>query len=145
MMRDDPPALMNGRVIPVIGSSATTTPMLMNAWRQSQAVIPAASSAPNVSGAASATRTPGVGQQQEQGDDHDRPDHPELLADLGEDEVVERVRDEDLALAEPGPEQATDAERQESLDGVEALAQAVEPGILPDPDAARAGSRAGRP
>ena len=58
MMSDEPPALMNGSVIPVIGSSATTTPMLMNAWRHSQAVIPAASSAPNVSGAASATRTP---------------------------------------------------------------------------------------
>ena len=57
MMRDDPPALMNGRVIPVIGSSATTTPMLTNAWRQIQAVIPAASKAPNVSGAA-ATWTP---------------------------------------------------------------------------------------
>ena len=58
MMRDEPPALMNGSVIPVIGSSATTTPMLMNAWRHSQAVMPAASSAPNVSGAARATRTP---------------------------------------------------------------------------------------
>ncbi len=40
------------------GSSVTTTPMLMNAWRQSQAVIPAASSPPKVSGAASATWTP---------------------------------------------------------------------------------------
>ena len=49
---------MNGSVIPVIGKSATTTPMLMNAWRHSHAVMPAASSAPNVSGAASATRTP---------------------------------------------------------------------------------------
>ena len=58
MMSEDPPALMNGSVIPVIGSSATTTPMLMKAWRQSQAVIPAASSAPKVSGAPSATRTP---------------------------------------------------------------------------------------
>ena len=58
MMSDDPPALMNGSVIPVIGSRATTTPMLMNAWRHSQAVMPAASSAPNVSGAASAIRTP---------------------------------------------------------------------------------------
>jgi hypothetical protein len=28
---DDPPALMNGSVMPVTGSSATTTPMLMNA------------------------------------------------------------------------------------------------------------------
>ena len=57
-MSDEPPALTNGSVIPVTGMSATTTPMLMNAWMQSQAVIPAASSAPNVSGAASAVRTP---------------------------------------------------------------------------------------
>ena len=58
MMSDEPPALMNGSVMPVIGSSATTTPMLMNAWRHSQAVMPAASRAPNVSGAASAIRIP---------------------------------------------------------------------------------------
>ena len=55
---DEPPALMNGSVMPVTGISTTTTPMLMNAWMQSQAVMPAASSAPNVSGAASATRIP---------------------------------------------------------------------------------------
>jgi hypothetical protein len=58
MMSDEPPALMNGRVIPVTGRSATTTPMLTNAWRQSQAVIPTASRAPNVSGARSAVRMP---------------------------------------------------------------------------------------
>ena len=28
---DEPPALMNGSVMPVTGRSATTTPMLMNA------------------------------------------------------------------------------------------------------------------
>ena len=49
---------MNGRVIPVTGSNATTTAMLMNAWRQSQAVMPAASRAPNVSGARIAVRIP---------------------------------------------------------------------------------------
>ena len=43
MMSDEPPALMNGRGTPVTGMSATTTPMLMNAWKQSQAVMPAAS------------------------------------------------------------------------------------------------------
>lgn len=53
-----PPALTNGRVMPVTGSSATTTPMLMNAWKHSQIVIPAASSAPNVSGARRAVRMP---------------------------------------------------------------------------------------
>ena len=58
MMSDEPPALRNGRVIPVMGTSVTTTAMLMNAWMHSQPVIPAARSAPNVSGAASATRTP---------------------------------------------------------------------------------------
>ena len=49
---------MNGRVMPVIGNRATTTPMLMNAWAHSQVVIPAASSAPNESGADSAIRIP---------------------------------------------------------------------------------------
>jgi len=58
MVSDDPPALMNGRVMPVTGMSATTTPMLMNAWMQSQAVMPAANRAPNVSGADSETRMP---------------------------------------------------------------------------------------
>jgi hypothetical protein len=58
MMRDEPPALINGRVMPVIGTSVTTTAMLINACRHSHAVIPDASSAPNVSGAASATRMP---------------------------------------------------------------------------------------
>ena len=58
MISDDPPALMKGSVIPVIGSSATTTPMLMNAWTHSQIVIPAANNAPKVSGAPSAVRMP---------------------------------------------------------------------------------------
>lgn len=58
MMSDEPPALMNGRVIPVTGRSETTTPMLMKAWRLIQAVTPAARRAPNVSGAASAVLIP---------------------------------------------------------------------------------------
>jgi hypothetical protein len=40
MMSDEPPALMNGSVMPVIGTRVTTTPMLMNAWRHSQAGDP---------------------------------------------------------------------------------------------------------
>ena len=55
---DVPPALTNGRVIPVTGRSATTTPMLMNAWKHSQIVIPAASRAPKVSGARRAVLIP---------------------------------------------------------------------------------------
>ena len=55
---DDPPADTNGRVMPVIGNRTTTTPMLMKACSDSQAVIPVASKAPNVSGADSAIRMP---------------------------------------------------------------------------------------
>ena len=55
---DEPPALMKGSVMPVIGSSTTTTPMLMKACRVSQAVMPVAISAPKVSGADIATRNP---------------------------------------------------------------------------------------
>ena len=58
MTRLEPPALTNGSGMPVTGISPTTTPMLMNAWRQIQAVIPAASSAPNVSGAPRLVRIP---------------------------------------------------------------------------------------
>ena len=58
MISDDPPAEMKGSVMPVIGTTATTTPMLMNACTHSQVVIPAASRAPKVSGAARAVRKP---------------------------------------------------------------------------------------
>ena len=58
MMSDDPPALMNGSGMPVTGTRPTTTPMFTNAWTQIQAVMPIASSAPNVSGAPRAVRMP---------------------------------------------------------------------------------------
>ena len=55
---EEPPAETNGSGMPVTGISPTTTPMLMKAWMQIQAVIPAASNAPNVSGAPRAVRIP---------------------------------------------------------------------------------------
>ena len=58
IVSDEPPALMNGSVMPVTGMSVTTTPMLINAWMHNQAVIPAARRAPNVSGADNAVRMP---------------------------------------------------------------------------------------
>ena len=58
MISEEPPALMNGSVMPVTGSSATTTAMLMNAWKHSQAVMPTARSAPKVSGARRAVLIP---------------------------------------------------------------------------------------
>lgn len=58
MISDEPPALMNGSVMPVTGSKATTTAMFTKAWKPRLAVIPAAKRPPNVSGAVSETRTP---------------------------------------------------------------------------------------
>ena len=52
---DDPPADRNGSVIPETGSTPTTAPRLIAACPTIQTVIPAASSAPNWSGARRAT------------------------------------------------------------------------------------------
>ena len=68
MTSDEPPAETNGSGMPVTGISPTTTAMLMNAWMQIQPVIPAASSAPNVSGAPSDVRMPEVAEGEEQHD-----------------------------------------------------------------------------
>jgi hypothetical protein len=57
-MSEEPPALTNGSVIPVMGMSDTTTPMLTKACSASQAVMPVASRPPKVSGAPSATLMP---------------------------------------------------------------------------------------
>ena len=53
---DEPPCDTKGSVIPVTGTSATTTQMWMIAWNEIQAVTPAASSPPKVSGARIAVR-----------------------------------------------------------------------------------------
>ncbi len=138
MMSDDPPALMNGRVMPVTGKRATTTPMLMNAWMQNQAVIPAASRAPNVSGRPQRDPCPLVGQDEEHQDHEPGPDEPELLADDREDEVVPGVREVQpagrAALAQARPQDAAEPEREEALDRVEARTERVAPGVEPGPD-----------
>ena len=64
--------------------------------------------------------------------DHDDAgaEKPELLADHREDEVVVRVRQRDAGCcAEPSPEQAADAERQQALDRVVPVAERVGPGV----------------
>ena len=75
----------------------------MNAWAHSQVVIPAASSAPNVSGAAERDADALVGEDHEQDDDEVAPTQPELLADDREDEVVAGVRQEQPAGARLWP------------------------------------------
>ncbi len=51
MSRALPPYDTNGRAMPLIGRTPTTPPMFTMAWATIQAVIPAASSRPNRSGA----------------------------------------------------------------------------------------------
>jgi len=55
---DEPPWETNGRVMPVTGIKASTTQMLMIAWKVIQAVMPAASRPPKVSGARRAVLIP---------------------------------------------------------------------------------------
>ena len=56
MVSADPPALMNGRGMPVTGMSAVTTIMLTHAWTTSHVVMPQATSPEKVSGAVIAIR-----------------------------------------------------------------------------------------
>jgi hypothetical protein len=57
-VNDEPPADTNGSVMPVTGTTVTTTPTLIRAWKHIHAVIPAAINPPKVSGARSAVRKP---------------------------------------------------------------------------------------
>ena len=66
MVSDEPPALMNGSVMPVTGMSATTTPMLMNAWMQSQAVMPGREQRPERVGRGERDPDPRVREHDEQ-------------------------------------------------------------------------------
>ena len=56
MVSAEPPALMNGRGMPVTGIRAVTTARLMKACATSHVVIPHATSPENVSGAVIAMR-----------------------------------------------------------------------------------------
>ncbi len=56
MVSAEPPALMNGSGMPVTGSRAVTTIMLMHACATSHVVIPHATSPEKVSGAVIAIR-----------------------------------------------------------------------------------------
>ena len=58
MVNAEPPALTNGRGMPVTGMSAVTTIMLMSAWTTSHVVMPQASRPENVSEAVIAIRYP---------------------------------------------------------------------------------------
>ena len=58
VMRDHPPWLTNGRVIPVMGSMRMTPPILTRDWNPIKAVKPAAISFVNMSGALRATAMP---------------------------------------------------------------------------------------
>ena len=72
MMSDEPPALMNGSVIPVIGTRVTTTPMLINAWAQ-PAGDPGSQQRPESVRRRERRARASVGQDEEQHDDRAGP------------------------------------------------------------------------
>ena len=47
VIKEEPPELMKGRVMPVNGRELVSTPILINAWKTMTHVDPAASSLPN--------------------------------------------------------------------------------------------------
>ena len=51
VIREEPPELIKGRVIPVKGRELVSTPILINAWKTTAQVHPVASRRPNWSGA----------------------------------------------------------------------------------------------
>ena len=91
-----PPSEMNGSGRPVIGSSPTTPPMLITAWLTSQVVDGGGGEPAERVVDPAGDPQPGVGEHGEQGEHHGAADHPQLLGDHGEDEVVVR-----LAAASP--------------------------------------------
>lgn len=56
--RDDPPKLMKGKGMPVKGTVAVITAMLIKAWKISQQVMPEARIVPKLSGASRAILKP---------------------------------------------------------------------------------------
>ena len=80
MMSDEPPALRNGSVMPVMGTRVTTTAMLMKAWMHSHPVMPGGQQRPERVRRSQRDPDARVRQTGEQGDDDDRADESELLA-----------------------------------------------------------------
>ena len=93
MISDEPPALRNGSVIPVIGTSVTTTADVDERLDAQPPGDPGREQRPERVWRRQRDSDARVRQRGEQGDDDDRADQPEFLADLGEDEVVEGIRD----------------------------------------------------
>ena len=135
MISDEPPALRNGSVMPVIGTSVTTTAMLMNAWMHSQPVMPAARSAPNVSGAASATRAPEYARAANSAMTTTAPMSPNSWPISAKMKSLKALGTVTRLWPRPRPASPPAPRREQALDRVEARAQRVRPRVQPGPDA----------
>ena len=91
MTRLEPPYETNGSGIPVSGATPSTAARLTAACAQTRVVTPAASRLPNGSRQLQRDPEARVGEEPEGGDQSDRADQPELLADDREDHVGVRL------------------------------------------------------
>ena len=129
---DEPPKEMNGRGMPVTGSTPITAPMLMIAWLVIQVVTPTATRQPKRSGARTGGPVAVPGQGEEQAHDADGADQAELLPHHREDEVGVGVGQGPPLLApaaESEAEQVAGAEADERLPHLVARARLVGAGI----------------
>ena len=129
---EDPPKDRNGSGMPVSGITPTTPPMLMKAWQTIQHVSPAASKLANGSVGPRRDPDPDPAEARE-GDEHQAgADHPELVADDGEDEVGLRVRQEAPGCnraPDAGAREVTRTERNERLHDLVAARRGVREGV----------------
>ena len=119
---------MNGSGMPVTGSRAVTTIMLMQAWATSQVVMPGGQQAGEGIGRVDRDAVALVGDHDEEGEHGQRADQAPLLADDGEDEVGRRGGQVEVLLpagAEAGAGDPAQGQRHQRLHGVVAGVQRV--------------------
>ena len=132
MISDDPPKEMNGRGMPVTGSTPMTAPTLITAWLVIQVVMPTARRLPNRSGARVAARRPNQARAKNRPRSTTAPTRPSSSPDHREDEVGVGVGQE-APLLPAAPESQTEdvarAQADERLPHLVARAGLVGPRI----------------
>ena len=129
---DEPPKEMNGRGIPVTGSTPITAPMLMTAWLVIHVVTPDGHQAAEAVRGPDGRPVPVPGEGEEQAHDAHRADQAELLPHHREDEVGVGVRQGAPLLppaAEAEAEEVAGAEADQRLPDLVARARLVGAGV----------------
>ena len=98
IISDDPPALMSGSGMPLVGASPVTTLMLTNACRRDHHREPDAEQRAEAIRREQRDAQPAPGDDAERDQHRGRADESDLLADDGEDEIVVGLGQEEQLL-----------------------------------------------